>query len=151
VLDLKQWPEEIQNHLTFRETEIRNLSTRLRLNEREMIQGFREYLEEKRILDKLFKLIHNLDMIPIYSSECERGFSQMNFIVTPFTSSLLTKTTSVVMFIKIVGLSLSQFNPTKFVESWLLLGHHSAIDTKSKGKNRGIEPHEGMTQIWSLL
>jgi hypothetical protein len=25
----KQWPEEIQNHLTFGETEIRNLSTRL--------------------------------------------------------------------------------------------------------------------------
>jgi hypothetical protein len=37
VLDPKQWLEEIQNHLTFGETEIRNLSTRFRLNEREMI------------------------------------------------------------------------------------------------------------------
>jgi histidyl-tRNA synthetase len=91
VLDLKQWPEEIQNHLTFGETEIRNLSTRLHLNEREMIQSFQEYLEEKRVVDKLFKLIHNLDMIPISSSECERGFSQMNLIVTPFRSLLLTK------------------------------------------------------------
>jgi hypothetical protein len=84
ALDPKEWPEEIQNHLTFGETEIRNLSTRLRLNEREMIQSFRKYLEEKRITDKLFKLMHNLDMIPISSSECERGFSQMNLIVTPF-------------------------------------------------------------------
>jgi hypothetical protein len=33
VLDPKQWPEEIQNYLAFGETEIRNLSTRLRLNE----------------------------------------------------------------------------------------------------------------------
>jgi hypothetical protein len=64
----------MQNHLTFDETKIRNLFTRLRLNEREMIQGFREYLEERRIPDKLFKLIHNLDMIPISSSECERVF-----------------------------------------------------------------------------
>jgi hypothetical protein len=79
----------------------------------------------------LFKLIHNLEMIPISSSECERGFSQMNFIVTPLRSSF-TKTTSAVMFIKIVGPHLSQFEPIKFVESWLLFGHHSAIDTKSK-------------------
>jgi hypothetical protein len=145
VLDPKRWPEEIQNNLTFGETGIRNLSIRLRLYEREMMQSFREYLEEKRIPDKLFKLIHNLDMIPISSSECERGFSQMNLIVTPFRSLLLTKTTSAVMFIKIVGPPLSQFSPTKFVESWLVLGHHSAIDTKSKERNRDIEPPEGMT------
>jgi hypothetical protein len=55
------------------------------------------------------------------------------------------------MFIKIVGPPLSQFDPTIFVESWLLLGHHSATDTKSKERNRDIEPPEGMTQIWSLL
>jgi hypothetical protein len=115
VLDPKQWPEEIQNHLTFGETEIRHLSTRLRLNEKEMIQSFREYLEEKRIPNKLFKLVHNLDMIPISSGECERGFSQMNLIVTPFRSSLLTKTTSAAMFIKIVGPPLSQFDPTKLL------------------------------------
>jgi hypothetical protein len=150
VLDPKQWPEEIQNHLKFGEREI-NLSARLLLNEREMIQSSREYLEEKRIPEKLFKLIYNVDMIPIPSSECERGFSQMNLTVTPFRSLLLTKTTSVVMFIKIVGPPLSQFDPTKFVESWLFLGHHSAIDTKSKDINRDIEHPEGMTQIWSFL
>jgi hypothetical protein len=99
-----------------------------------MIQSFREYLEEKIIPDKLFKLIHNLDMIPIPSSERERGFSQMNLIVTPFRTWLLTKTTLAVMFIKTVGPPLSQFDPTKFAESWLLLGHHSAMDTNSKRK-----------------
>jgi hypothetical protein len=51
-----------------------------------MIQSFREYLEEKRISDKLFNLIHNIDMIPISSSEYERDFSQMNLIVTLFRS-----------------------------------------------------------------
>jgi hypothetical protein len=86
VLDPKQWPEEIQNHLKFGDTEIRNLSIRLSLNEREKIQIFREYLKKKRVPDKLFKLIHNLDMIPISSGECERDFSQMNLIVTPFRS-----------------------------------------------------------------
>jgi hypothetical protein len=75
----------------------------------------------------------------------------MSLIVTPFRSSLLTKTTSAVMFIKIVGPPVSQFDPTKFAESWLLLGHHSTIYTKSKERNRDIEPPEGMTRIWSLL
>jgi hypothetical protein len=55
------------------------------------------------------------------------------------------------MFIKIVGPPLSQFDPTKFVESWLLFGHHLAINTKIKDRNRDIEPPEGMTQIWILL
>jgi hypothetical protein len=90
-------------------------------------------------------------MIPISSRECERRSSEMNLIVTPVRSSLLTKTTSAVMFIKIVGPPQSQFDPTKSVESWLLLGHHSTKDTKSKERNRDIEPLEGMTQIWSLL
>jgi hypothetical protein len=117
------------------------------MNEREMIQSFREYLEEKRIPDKLFKLIDNLDMIPISLSEYERVSSQMNLIVTPLRSSLLTKTISAVLFIKIVGPPLSQFDPTKFVECWLLFGHHSATDTLSKERNRDVEPPEGMTQI----
>jgi hypothetical protein len=33
VLHPKHWPGEIKNHLTFGETEIINLSTRLRLND----------------------------------------------------------------------------------------------------------------------
>jgi hypothetical protein len=77
-------------------------------------------------------------MIPVPSSECECGFSQMNLIVTPFRSSLLTKTTSVAMFVNIVGPPLNQFDPTISVESWLLLGHHSAIDTRRKERNREL-------------
>ena len=46
VLDIKQWPDNIDTHLTFGEAEIRNLSTRLQLNEKTMIRGFREYLEK---------------------------------------------------------------------------------------------------------
>ncbi|XP_030046369.1 E3 SUMO-protein ligase KIAA1586-like [Microcaecilia unicolor] len=151
VLDPKQWPEDIQKHLTFGETEIRNLSKRFHLNERAMIHGFREYLSEKTIPDKLLPLKLTLDTIPISSSECERGFSQMNLIVTPSRSSLLVTTISALMFIKIVGPPLTQFDPTKYVQSWMLRGHRSAIDTRSKQRNRDTEPIPGMTQIWSCM
>jgi hypothetical protein len=73
-------------------------------------------------------------MSPISSSECKRGFSQMNLIVTPLRASLLTKTTLAVMFIRVVGHTLSQFDQRKFVESCLLFGHHSAIHTKKGEK-----------------
>jgi hypothetical protein len=78
---------------------------------------------------KLLKLIHNLDMIPITSSKCERAFSQMNLTVIQLRSFLLTKT-SEVMFIKTVAPTLSQFAPTKLIESWLIFGHHSATEAK---------------------
>ena len=63
-LDLKQWPDNIDTHLTFGEAEIMNLSTRLQLNERTMIRGFREYLTEKSVPDKLLPLQIALSTIP---------------------------------------------------------------------------------------
>lgn len=83
----------------FGEMEIKNLSNR-QLNNREMIHGFREYTME-RTSQKLLPFIHALHSIPISSSECERGFTQMNLIITQTRASLMTKT--VVTFIHKTG------------------------------------------------
>jgi hypothetical protein len=53
-----------------------------------------EYLDQKKML-KLLLLIHTPD-----TSECERGFSQMSFIVTPTRSPLSTNTASGLLFIR---------------------------------------------------
>jgi hypothetical protein len=53
------------------EMEIRKLSQIFRLDEGEMIRGFRELLEEKTFPDKLFPCKCALDSIAISSSECE--------------------------------------------------------------------------------
>ena len=97
-----------------------------------MIRGFREYILEKTYLEKLLPLIQTLNTIPISSSKCERGFSQMNLIATPTRASLKTKTILALLFIKIIGPPLILFDPSKYVELWLLKGRHSAIDTNSK-------------------
>jgi hypothetical protein len=55
--------------------EIRKLSQIFRLSERDMIRGFQEFFEEKKIPDKLFSLKCAFDSIAISSSECKRGFS----------------------------------------------------------------------------
>jgi hypothetical protein len=85
------------------------------LNERDMIRGFREYLQlqGKEITKQLLQLKLALETIYISSSECERGFSPINLIVTPARSSLSIKTITSLLFIKIVGPPLTQFDPTK--------------------------------------
>lgn len=69
VLDQKHWPEDINTQLSFGEVEIRNLSIRLQLNEREMIRGFCAYILEKlkKHPEKLLHLIRTLNTIPISS------------------------------------------------------------------------------------
>jgi hypothetical protein len=129
VLYPKQWLEDVGSRVTCGEAEIRKLSQIFRLSEREMISGFREFLEEKKIPDKLFPFKYALDSFVISSSECKRGFSQINLIVMPSRASL---TTSALLFIKIIGPPLMQFYPTKYVKSWPLGGHHSAVDSKSR-------------------
>ena len=151
VLDTNQWPDNIGTHLTFGETEMRNLSTRLQLNERIMIRGFREYLIEKNIPDKLLPLQIALSTIPISSSEAERGFSQMNLIITPTRSSLMTTTVSSLLFIRLVGPPLVRFDPTRYVDSWLLRGRHSATDTNSKERSREYTSDENLIKLWNLL
>ena len=73
-------------------------------------------------------LQHALSTIPISSSECEWGFSQMNLIATPCRASLLTKIISSLLFVRLVGPPLKLFDPTKYVDSWILRGRRSAID-----------------------
>jgi hypothetical protein len=151
VLDQKYWPEDIDNRLTFGEMEIRNISIRLQLDEREMIRGFREYILEKTYSEKLLRLVYALNSIPISSSECERGFSQMNLIITPTRASLNTKTVSALLFIKLVGPPLTLFDPSKYVDRWLLKGRHSALDSNTKKRNRDDVSDENWKKLWKSL
>ncbi|KAJ9578082.1 hypothetical protein L9F63_025058 [Diploptera punctata] len=107
VFDSKYWSENSGKHLTFGEAEIRKLARKFCLNEREAVHGFHEYLQENKFPDILLPLKHSLGTIAISSSECERGFSQMNLIVTSTRSSMLVRTTSALLFIRIVGPSLT--------------------------------------------
>jgi len=151
ILDQKQWSENVSNQITFGEMEIRKLSNRLQLNEREMIRGFREYLMEKTYPETLLPLIRAIHTISISSSECERGFSQMNLIITPTRASLMTKTVSSLLFIRLVGPPLTFFDPSKYVDSWLLRGRHSAVDSQSRKRNRDDLSDENMRKLWNLL
>jgi hypothetical protein len=131
--------------------EIRTLATRFHLSEREAIRAFREYMkyreEKPKELSRIWCILHT---IAISSSECERGFSQMNLIVTTGRSSLLVKTVASLLFMIIVGPQLTLFDPTNYVKTWLLQGHHPALDNKSKIRKRTEEVGD-MSKVWKLL
>jgi hypothetical protein len=127
------------------------LATRFQLSEREAIRAFREYMKYREEMSKeLSRIRRILHTIAISSSECEMGFSQMNLIVTLGRSSLLVKTIASLLFIIIVGPPIALFDPTNYVKTWLLQGHHSALDTKSKIQKRTEEVGD-MSKVWKLL
>ncbi|KII65997.1 hypothetical protein RF11_15812 [Thelohanellus kitauei] len=105
----------------------------------------------KRHIQKHCFCLFVLYTISISSSECERGFSQMNLIIPPIRASLMTKTVSSLIFIRLVGPPLTFFDPSKYVDWWLLRGRHSAVDSQSRKRNRDDLSDENMRKLWNLL
>lgn len=149
VMDEKTWPQNVP--ITFGETEIRKLASQFKLNERQLITGYREYLYSKVIPESLIPLKESINSIAISSSECERGFSQMNLIITPLRASLNISTVSSLLFLKINGPPLRLFVPGKYVDSWLASGHHSASAAKSKERSREIQYNEDQMKFWTIF
>ena len=118
------------------------------------MRGFREYLTNGSEVCQLHLAIasfqNTVKLIPISSSEAERGFSQMNLIVTPTRASLATTTVSSLLFIPPVG-PLHKFNPANYITSWIVKGHHFTDDTNSTKRKRDSLDDTNMEIIWKLL
>lgn len=76
----------------------------------------------------LQQLIQLLEVLPISSAECERGFSQMNLIHTSGRNRLLVTSVNDLLMVGVNGPSLEVWNADKYVISWLKSGHHGALD-----------------------
>ncbi len=77
---------------------------------------------------KLQSLINLLEVLPVSSADCERGFSQMNLYHTSGRNRLSVSSVNDMMMIGINGPPLAAWNPTKYVISWLKSGKHGALD-----------------------
>jgi hypothetical protein len=64
---------------------------------------------------------------------------------------LSTTTVSALLFVRVVGQPLPHFSATKYVESWIPRGPHSAVDTNSKERARDSEYDENMVKALSFL
>ena len=84
-------------------------------------------------------LINLLKIIPISTSEDERGFSAMNMVCTDIRNRLSIEIISCVLFIKINGPPIEQFSPDKYVKNWLRT-HQNAESRNNTG--RGFDTRE---------
>jgi hypothetical protein len=133
VLYPENWIEDVDP--LFGENEINDLCTSFSLSIRLAVRAFRKLVKSKAkvIESELKPLMSDVEAIAVSTAECERGsgVSYMNLTVSDSRNSLAIPTVSSLMFLKLVGPPLHQFQPLPYVKSWLAKGHHAATDINS--------------------
>ncbi|KAI6651795.1 hypothetical protein LOD99_5042 [Oopsacas minuta] len=145
ILNKETWP--LEHTPGFGENEIKRLCRRFVLPEIILVDAFCEYYDNIgiRTPSALRPLINCVEVIPCSSSECERGFSQMNIILDEKRNRLTIEHVSSLLFIQLNGPPLTIWRPLEYSKSWLL-HHNSATDVHGL-KSKISEPHE-REEIW---
>ncbi|KAK0147671.1 E3 SUMO-protein ligase KIAA1586 [Merluccius polli] len=133
VLDRESWPPAQTMPTGYGEMEISQLCKRFGLPTLSAINGFRDFIESTgdATPDDLRPLMNCTKVIPCSTAECERGFSEMNLVITPTRTKLLIERVSALMFIHLHGPPLKQWNPEEYVKTWLRC-HRSAEDRRMR-------------------
>ena len=151
VLDKSNWPtnEELILYGDYEIMELRKLVKIETCRAAAIVHQFRlrksgEKLEEK--LSDLNELEQRLDILPISSAECERGFSSMNLVHTSVRNRLALETIQRLLFVKVNGPPFQFFDAETYSRMWIKEGHHSATDTASgiPKKTMVIEPQHNL-------
>lgn len=108
-------------------------------------QSYRDYKENARVSthESLLKLKYAV----VSGAECERGFSEMNTVVTPLRSQLKIENVSALMFIKMVGPPLSIWDPTKYVRKWTRMSAEH-VACRQRCNTLQASPYQ---PIWDLM
>jgi hypothetical protein len=147
------WPDTTMDEdALYGNVEVASLAESFQLDARQCVRAFREYRDTggRKVPGGLQPLLTAVDTIPVCTAECERGYSQMNLIITPTRNSLAVSTVSALLFCKLVGPPLSLFKPFGYVESWIAQGRHAADDTNSMTRDRLIQDSV-YRPLWQLL
>jgi len=95
VLDQKYWPGDICDNLTFGEVEVRNICKKAPAGRKRHDSWLLWVLGWKEMPEKLNCCLCSTPWtLFLFLRACERGFLQMNLIITPTRALLLTKTVS---------------------------------------------------------
>ena len=131
ALDQSSWPVDHLERALFGDDKIAFLCKEFNIPSKEAADIVMEYCMYKKrqaIGPKLATFVLLLQVLPISSADCERGFSQMNLHHTDLRNSLAVKTVSDLLMVSNNGPPLRDFNVRKHVLSWLKSGRHGALD-----------------------
>ena len=107
-------------------------------------------MDGRNVPNDLKPLINILNLIPVGTSECERGFSQMNLIETDTRNSLAVTTIANLLFIKLNGPPLALWQPRSYVLHWLR-NHSGADDNTNKSNDNNHEVTENDKAFYRIL
>lgn len=138
-------------NVRYGELEMKRICKRFDLDEFICIQGLRDFADDVQIVPEKFKTYSTtISTLPCSTAECERGFSLMNNIITVLRTSLLVSNVSNLMFISANGPPVEQFDPIKYVRSWLLK-HRSSIDTRSRVCSATSNADLSRQTLWDIF
>jgi len=141
VLCPSVWPDDETDKMLYGDKELASLAKLLGLNVPAALADFREHkINTKRVGKTLRELKQTVELFPVASAECERGFSAMNLQHTSTRNSLLINTISSLLMIQINGPPLAFWPVTRYVLSWLKKGRHAATDKRTGKPSLAVEP-----------
>ena len=129
------------------EVQVSELCQLFRLPTVSVINAFRDFVEstvDDATPAELRPLMNCTRLIPCSTAECERGF---RLIITPTRNRLLIERVSTLMFIKLHGPPLTQWDPTGYMTS--LRRHRSAEDKRTR--QAAAESRKDPDPLWRFL
>lgn len=141
VLCKANWPKNSEELVLYGDREIMELRKFLKIeacHTSAIVHQFRMIKDGHDAEQELNDLYKRLDVLPISSAECERGFSAMNLTHTPLRNSLNVETINHLLFIKINGPPLQHFDAELYATLWLKDGRHSGSDVPSGKPTREV-------------
>ena len=112
------WPEDEDQRALFGDEHVLNLAKLCHVDCRAALDDFRQYKNNTRRVGKTLQLlIQRVNLLPVSSAECERGFSCMNMNDTAVGNRLAIESLSALIFIKTNGPHPSNFNPVPYAWS----------------------------------
>ena len=120
---------------------IKKFSRLVGLDEDITCYEFHEYKSIGIIGENIQKIRSRIDVLAVSTAECERGFSQMNLIMTDKRNKLGLDLLKTLLTIRIVGPPVDSFKPEKYVREWFKT--HNSADTHSTKKKKEHDEYYG--------
>uniref|UniRef100_A0A3B3CBF3 DUF4371 domain-containing protein n=1 Tax=Oryzias melastigma TaxID=30732 RepID=A0A3B3CBF3_ORYME len=132
-----------QDNPRFGEEEVRTLCESLNINEQEAHLGYVEFKASggRSIPPPLKK----------NTSDCERGFSTMNNIMTDLRGTMTTKNVSNLLFISSLGPPCMKWDPMPYVKTWLGKGRRPVHTTSGMASRSPKTDEEYYQPVWDIM
>jgi len=130
----------------FGDRQVTQLAKLCHVDSRQALDDFRNFKHNSNVVGSAqSSLLQQVQLLPISSAECERGFSCMNINDTPVRNRVSTDTLSSLIFIKVNRPPPQRFSVKSYVEKWLKEGRHASLSTgKEAAYSKTESPWQAM-------